>query len=181
MLDFTRNHFELFGLPVRYALDESALDDAYRALQRTVHPDRHAGSDDAAKRMALQAAARVNEAHRTLADPVDRARYLLSLRGVDAFDETDTALDVDFLERQLDRRERAAEAAEAGDTGALEALLDEVRRESASAQTALGSMLDAPTPSSESRGRVRELRFLDKLAGDVDEMIDGATSSPAWR
>jgi molecular chaperone HscB len=49
VLDFARNHFELFGLPARYALDAQALDAAYRALQRTVHPDRHAASDAASR------------------------------------------------------------------------------------------------------------------------------------
>ena len=84
--------------------------------------------DDAPGGLALQAAARGNEASRTLADPVGRAGYLLSLSGVEAFGETDTALAFDFLERQLDRRERASLAADAHDESALEVLLDEVRK-----------------------------------------------------
>jgi molecular chaperone HscB len=192
VLDFARNHFELLGLPARYALDAAALDEAYRALQRQVHPDRHAASDDASRRLALQAAARVNEAYRTLSDPVERARYLLGLHGVDALDETDTALDVDFLERQLERRERAAGADEA----ALETLIDEVRAERAAAQAALGDLLDAERNRGQStldesrvcsdpsaadtgfgtaRARLRELKFLDKLAGDLDEMLAQGT------
>ena len=171
MLDFARNHFELFGLPARYALDAAALDAAYRALQRTVHPDRHASSDDASRRLALQAAARVNEAYRTLTDPVERARYLLGLRGVDAFDETDTTLDLDFLERQLDRRERASEALDARDEGVLDALLREVRGDAKAIEAGLGTLLDEQTPPAAARERVRELKFLDKLAGDLDEML----------
>ena len=171
MLDFARNHFELFDLPARYAVDAAALDAAYRALQRTVHPDRHAASDDASRRLALQAAARVNEAYRTLTDPVERARYLLGLRGVDAFDETDTTLDLDFLERQLDRRERASEALDARDEGALDALLKEVRGDAKTIEAGLGALLDAQTPPAAARSRVRELKFLDKLAGDLDEML----------
>ena len=42
MLDFSRNHFELFGLPARYRVDPAALDAAYRELQTEVHPDRFA-------------------------------------------------------------------------------------------------------------------------------------------
>ena len=38
------NHFELFGLPATFAIDSDALDDAYRALQTEVHPDRFAGT-----------------------------------------------------------------------------------------------------------------------------------------
>lgn len=171
MPDLTRNHFELFGLPPRFAIDAAALEDAYRALQRAVHPDRHAASDDASRRIAMQLAARVNEAYRTLGEPVARARYLLSLKGVEALDETDTSLPVEFLERQLERRERASDAAEAGDAEALEALLREVSDEAASTGAELGPLLDAPTPAREARERVRELAFLDKLARDVDAML----------
>ena len=42
MLDFSRTHFELFGLPATYALDRERLDAAYRELQSKVHPDRFA-------------------------------------------------------------------------------------------------------------------------------------------
>lgn len=176
MIDFTRNHFELFGLPARYAIDAKALEGAYRELQRSVHPDRHATSDDASRRLALQAAARVNEAYRTLADPVERARYLLSLEGVEAFGESDTALAFDFLERQLDRRERASLAAEAHDERVLEALLDEVRDETAVTESALAKLLDAERDFGEARSRVRELRFLVKLAEDVDAMLAEAAA-----
>ena len=42
MIDFSRNHFELFGLPERFRFDAAALDRAYRELQGEVHPDRFA-------------------------------------------------------------------------------------------------------------------------------------------
>ena len=84
MIDFSRNHFELFGLPARFRLDGPVLDAAYRRLQSDVHPDRHAHADDAVRRIAAQSSARVNEAYRALKDPVRRAQYLLQLHGVDA-------------------------------------------------------------------------------------------------
>ena len=64
MIDFSRNHFELFGLPARFRVDFGTLERAYRTLQSDVHPDRHAAGTDADKRLALQASARVNEAYR---------------------------------------------------------------------------------------------------------------------
>src|SRR5213075_2858641 len=73
---------------------------AYRALQREMHPDRYAAGDEVERRLALQSSARVNEAYRALKDPVGRAQYLLSLRGIDALAETDTQLPLDFLEHQ---------------------------------------------------------------------------------
>ena len=92
MIDFTRNHFELFGLPERFRFDAALLDRAYHALQSEVHPDRFATAGDAERRVALQSSARVNEAYRALKDPVIRAQYILSLHGVDALSETDTSL-----------------------------------------------------------------------------------------
>src|SRR5438128_9176274 len=127
MIDFSRNYFELFGLPQRFGCDPGSLENAYRRLQTEVHPDRFASGSDQEKRLALQSSARVNEAYRALKDPVSRAQYLLSLNGIDALSETDTQLPLEFLEGQLERREAIAEAAEQRDSGALDALQRDIR------------------------------------------------------
>ena len=171
MIDFSRNHYELFGLPARFALDEAALDRAFRALQGEVHPDRHASSDDAARRLALQASARVNEAYRTLRDPVLRAEYLLSLHGVQAAQESDTSLSMEFLEAALERREAVADAAASGDEETLERMLADVRAESRARELELERMLDRDEAWEAARDKVRELRFLAKLAQDIDVAI----------
>jgi molecular chaperone HscB len=169
MIDFSRNHFELFGLPVTYRTDGALLEHAYRQLQGDVHPDRHANAGDAQKRLALQASARVNEAYRTLRDPVSRAEYLLGLRGIDATAETDSRLPLEFLQRQLERREVAEEAGIAHDERALAALVDQVRREAAALQTGVAQVLDDGDAEA-ARMRVRELRFLTRLAEDLDAL-----------
>jgi len=171
MIDFSRNHFELFGLPERFRFDPAVLDRAYHALQRAVHPDRHAAASDGAQRLALQSSARVNEAYRALQDPVARAQYLLSLHGVDALGEADASLPVAFLERQLERREAAHEGAAARDARALAALLAAVRADSAELEQRIAGMLDTERSWDAARARVRELRFLQKLAADIDEML----------
>jgi len=169
MIDFSRNHFELFGLPPRYRVDDGALEHAYRALQAKVHPDRHAAASDAQKRQALQASARVNEAYKTLRDPVARAEYLLELRGVDATDETDTQLPVAFLTQQLERRETADEAASAHDDAGLAAISDDVAADAKRLRSDVERALDSNDVVA-ARGLVRELRFLAKLAEDLDAM-----------
>jgi molecular chaperone HscB len=171
MIDFSRNHFELFGLPERFRFDAAVLDRAYHALQGEVHPDRYAAASETEQRLALQSSARVNEAYRALKDPVARAQYLLSLHGVEAFDETDTSLPFDFLERQLDRREIAETAMTDGDARALEALLHEVRAETRELEQRVSSLLDVEAAWDAARVTVRELRFLAKLAADVDAML----------
>lgn len=168
-IDFSRNHFELFGLPARFAVDGSALEHAYHTMQRSVHPDRYAGAGDTQMRLALQASARANEAYRTLRDPLTRAEYLLALRGVDAGGEIDTRLSVDFLTRQLERREAAEEAAAAHDGRALAALADGVRADAAELQVAVAQALEGDDLEA-ARMCVRELRFLGKLADDLDAL-----------
>jgi molecular chaperone HscB len=167
MIDPTRNHFELFGLPQRYRYDGAALERAYRALQSEVHPDRVAGGSEQQKRVALQSSAHVNEAFRALKDPVARASYLLRLHGVDALDETDTALPRPFLERQLERREVAEDAVAARDVRGLSSLVDEIRAEVVDREALLVHMLDDEHAYAAARTAVRELQFLTKLAADV--------------
>ena len=171
VIDFSRNHFELFGLPARFRFDPAALDGAYRELQREVHPDRFATASETERRLAMQSSARVNEAYRALKDPVARAQYLLSLNGVDAFHEGDTALSPEFVEQQLERRHSAAEAFDARDARALFALLEEVRADTAERQGRLAVLLDHQRAWDDARPRVRELKFLAKLETDVDAMI----------
>ena len=170
MIDFSRNHFELFGLPPRFRFDAASLDRAYRALQSQVHPDRHAAANETEQRLALQSSARVNEAYRALKDPVARAQYLLSLHGVDAFAENETALPVGFLERQLERREAAADALAARDTHALATLLADVRADAFAIEQRLAAMLDTDGAWDAARAPVREFRFLAKLAADIADM-----------
>jgi molecular chaperone HscB len=171
MIDFSQNHFALFGLSPRFRLDAAALDDAYRRLQTDVHPDRFAAADDAQRRLSLQASAQVNEAYRTLADPVLRAQYLLAQRGVQAVGDADTQLPFAFLERQLERREAASDAQAAGDEDALAALLAAVRADRRALEGTLARMLDDEHGYAAARVHVRELTFLAKLADDLDAML----------
>jgi len=178
MIDFSHNHFALFGLPPRFELDAAALDAAYRRVQSQVHPDRHASGSDAERRVALQASARVNEAYRTLREPVARAEYLLTLNGLDPRDETDTKLPLDFLERQLERREQASQAADEQDARTLQSVIDEVHSEARDLEATLGVTLDERHAYGEARTAVRELLFLRKVAEDLAE-LDAALDEAA--
>jgi len=173
VIDFSRNYFDLFGLPVRFEFDPATLDAAYRALQREVHPDRFASAGDAERRLALQSSARVNEAYRALKDPVARARYLLSLQGAGVDDETDTALPAEFLERQLERREAVSDALAARDAKALATLRTSVDDETTREQRRVAALLDGDGDWHAARVAVRELTFLAKLAADIDAMQAG--------
>ncbi len=72
MLDFSKNYFELFGLPVGFIVDTDALAENYRELQRVIHPDRYANASEQERRLSVQGASRINEAFETLKDPIGR-------------------------------------------------------------------------------------------------------------
>jgi molecular chaperone HscB len=167
----TRNHFEMFGLPERYALDIATLEQAYRRAQTVIHPDRYAHAGETEQRLAMQMSAQVNEAYRILRNPVERARYLLQLRGVDAFDEADTAMPQEFLFAQMERREALSEARAANDASDLERLAREVSADCATLDRRLCELLDAQHEIDDARLAVRERRFLDKLSADIGDAI----------
>lgn len=143
MVSLKDSHFDLFHLPAQFALDETALDAAYRTVQTQVHPDRFAAAGDAQKRIAMQWATRANEAYRTLRDPLKRASYLLSLRGVDIGAENNTAMEPAFLMQQMEWREGIEDAAAARNVDALDALLAELRDEKRMRVERLGTLLDS--------------------------------------
>jgi molecular chaperone HscB len=172
--EFSRNHFELLGLPTAYAVDAARLESGYRDLQSRVHPDRFASGSEAERRVAMQWAARANEAHRTLRDPVDRARYLLKLKGFDTGEETNTSMPPDFLMQQMEWREAAAEARTARDAAALEGLRGELREARGDMLRMLERALDADANYEAGCSLVRKLRFLEKLEEEIDEALEVA-------
>lgn len=113
------DHFSLLGLPREYALDPSSLDRRFRDLSRQLHPDRFARAEPRERRLSLERATRLNDAHRSLKDWRLRAAYLLRLAGTDVFAEGRTFADPDFLEEQLEWREKLALAQADGDHEAL--------------------------------------------------------------
>ena len=171
MIDFSQDYFALFGLPARYRFDPAELDAAYRKLQTEVHPDRFAAAGDDERRLALQSSSRVNEAYRALRSPLERAHYLLLLRGIDALAETDTALPTPFLEQQLECREAMAEAVARRDAAALTALQKSVENAAAELERSLAEQLDLAEIPAEAQVTLRKLKFLSKVGADIAAAI----------
>ncbi|GAA5235436.1 Fe-S protein assembly co-chaperone HscB [Verticiella sediminum] len=168
-VDFDADHYALLGLPRRYALDRAALDTAWRELQAKVHPDRYATASEAERRVAMQWASRVNEAYRVLRSPLQRARYLCELAGVDVGAETNTAMSPGFLMQQMQWREALDEARETRSADALDALNDEIDDARTRIQREVTGMLDgSPPDAAAAAARVREWMFLERLAEQVE-------------
>ena len=160
------NHFDLFQMPARFAIDTAQLDAAYRELQGRVHPDKFAAASDPEKRVAMQWATRANEAYKTLKSPLHRAAYLCELHGIDLGIESNTAMPPAFLMQQMEWREALDEARSTRDMAQLEALeqsLNAVRREMTER---IGELLDQ-SQFVQAGQRVRELMFVEKFGEEV--------------
>ena len=118
----------------------------------------------------MQWTTRVNEAYRTLKNPVQRARYLLEMNGVDLQFETDTRMPADFLQRQLELREALEEAAQ---PDALDRLMEQVRAEKTRLEGSIARLLDADRDYAAAAGEVRKLMFLEKLGDEIDQAYAG--------
>lgn len=171
-VDLQQNHFELFGLVKSFRLDREQLDLSFRSLQSQVHPDKSAHLGEADQRLAMQRSTMVNEAYLTLRSPIRRARYLLSLRGVDTQEETNTAMPVDFLMTQMEWREAVAEAVQVRDLDALERFDARMKAETRELEALLAVKIDIEQDYDAAAGLVRKLRFMEKLAEEINSAYD---------
>src|SRR6267378_3887868 len=102
--------FATLGAERRFDLDLSVLEKTHRDLSRALHPDRYAQASASERRAALEKASSVNEAWRTLRDPIKRAEALFLLSGVAVGETNEPKPSADFLMEVLEQREALAEA-----------------------------------------------------------------------
>ena len=174
-MDFSQNHFELFGLPQSYALDRGQLDAAYRELQNKVHPDRFAAQPDAEQRVAMQWATQVNEAYQTLKHPVSRGVYLLKLQGIEALDANNTKMAPAFLMQQMEWREALDDAR--GDPAALDDVRRTMNDEREELLAAIERAIDETRDHAQAAALVRQLMFIDRFASEIGH-ADEAVHAP---
>ena len=157
------DHFARLGLPAALDLEPASLDRAYFALQRQWHPDRFVGKPAEERARASSEAATVNDAYRTLKDPLARAVYYSVLRGIEMPADGKTIDDPDLLMEAMDAREALHEAATAETVDALAA---DARRAMQTALSGLGSLFLANDKAAIRKALLR-LRYLDKFAEEA--------------
>ena len=76
--------FSFIGVPRKLGLDPSDLEGRFRALSRQFHPDYFCNAGPAERRASLERSSYLNDAYRTLRQPISRIEYLLELEGMSA-------------------------------------------------------------------------------------------------
>jgi molecular chaperone HscB len=86
-------HFKFFGLRKKLNLNEEQLQKEFYALSRKLHPDVYARATANEQEWSLQKTSQLNDAYRTLKDPIGRTQYLLSLEGIQLEEQSKSATD----------------------------------------------------------------------------------------
>ncbi len=159
------DYFEFFGLPRKVELNTEDLQRRFYQLSRTLHPDRHTRAAPEERERALEASAILNDAYRTLRDPVARAEYAIG-----ASKDGGDRIPPELLEEVFE----ANEAIAAMDRPEIEAAQARFRQRLAEADAALRALFpryDAgETVSAEIRAALDRRRYLSKLVQRLENV-----------
>ena len=85
------DYFSFFGLPHKLGLNLEHLEKDFYEMSRKLHPDLYVHSQGREQQWSLEQSSRLNDAYRTLKDPIKRTEYLLRLEGVELEEQSKTA------------------------------------------------------------------------------------------
>jgi len=85
------DYFMFFGFPRKLDLDTAALEREFYALSRRLHPDVFAQAESQERAWSLEQSSMLNDAYRSLKDPIKRTEYLLRLEGVELEEQSKQA------------------------------------------------------------------------------------------
>ena len=180
------DHFEVFGLPRRLAINTVELQRKFYELSRRHHPDFHQTAPPEEQARALEASARLNAAYRALRDPILRVEYLVRLEEGRDTKEGATVkpkAPPELLEEMFEIQEALAEAKAGGLDGAGRAVLvaqrdrltARLRDEEARLVGPLSQHWDASPPAERQRGLAamkESLAIRAYLRTVIDDLTD---------
>jgi molecular chaperone HscB len=85
------DYFSFFGMPRKLNIDVARLEREFYELSRKLHPDLNARADKREQEWSLEQSSLLNDAYRTLKDPIKRTQYLLGLEGIELEEQSKTA------------------------------------------------------------------------------------------
>ena len=159
------DYFSFVGMPRRLNLDAAELERRFRTLSRQFHPDFFYNATPAERRASLERSSYLNDAYRTLRDPIARLQYLLQIEGLAAAGPAEASKQVPpgLLEEVF----------------ALNEELDEIRdlRASGAAAEVWRARLERARQPIEAKQRAHLVR-LDEVSARWDALVDRAGSGP---
>lgn len=159
--------FAFFGLPQKLTIDLEDLEQRFHSLSWKLHPDNFVRASDDERQLSLDRSSQLNDAYRTLRDPVARVEYLLGLAGMRKEGQKKQQAPPELLEEVFELNESLDELRDARASGG-----------SASQMTGLRAKLEAAGHKFElSLGEVD--RELARVSSEWDRALDAGADEPA--
>jgi molecular chaperone HscB len=111
------DYFAIFGLPRRLWIEMSALEQKFLQMSWKLHPDNFVNASEEERERSLRHSSELNDAYRTLRDPVARVEYLLSIEGARKEGEHKQQAPPELLEEVFELNESLDELREAKASG----------------------------------------------------------------
>ena len=135
------DYFSFLGLPQKLTLDLDTLEQRFHSLSWKLHPDHFVRATEEEKQLSLDLSSQLNDAYRTLRDPVARVEYLLSLSGMRKEGQKKQQAPPELLEEVFELNESLDELREARDSGGSPEQMQGLRAKLESAQHKFESSL----------------------------------------
>jgi molecular chaperone HscB len=173
------DYYELFGIPRGLNLSLDELQKRFYELSRQLHPDRFMQKSQAERQRALDRSSALNDAYRTLKDPIKRAQYLLTLEGFDIGEQRSKDVPPELLEEVFELN-MALEEMRGGDDSARPQLeqaeknFTNMLAETNQQLQSLFAQYDA-SPSRDVLGEIRNLlnrrKYIQNLVSEVQRTL----------
>jgi molecular chaperone HscB len=111
------DHFAFFGFPRRLRLDAKEIEKRFHDLSWKLHPDNFVNATEAERALSLEQSSQLNDAYRTLREPIARIEYLLALEGMRKEGENKQQAPPELLKEVFELNESLDELREAKSTG----------------------------------------------------------------
>jgi molecular chaperone HscB len=128
----TVDYFAIFGLPRKLWIEMSALEQKFLQMSWKLHPDNFVNASEEERDLSLKRSSELNDAYRTLRDPVGRVEYLLAIEGARKEGEHKQQAPPELLEEVFELNESLDELRDAkasgGDLAALKSRLESAEK-----------------------------------------------------
>jgi molecular chaperone HscB len=111
------DYFAFFGMPRKLQLDAEALEQCFHQLSWKLHPDNFVRASEFERNLSLERSSELNDAYRTLREPVARVEYLLGLAGLRKEGAAKQQAPPELLEEVFDLNESLDELRQASAAG----------------------------------------------------------------
>src|ERR1700752_492991 len=135
------DYFAMFELPRKLWLEMGQLEQKFLQLSWKLHPDNFVNASPVEREISLKRSSELNDAYRTLRDPVARVEYLLAIEGARKEGQTKQQAPPELLEEVFELNESLDELREAKASGSdLAALKSRLQAEEKNFQEKLGEV-----------------------------------------